>query len=152
MMRPDSQLSREDAERLFALVHADPHSVLGAHPVVAGGVVVRALRPEAERIELVAEGGGPVEMARVHPGGIFEALLGGHTGIPRYELRVHYPGGQVYSLRDPYSFPPTLGIIDEHLFGEGRHERIYEKLGSHVRKMNDVDGVSFAVWAPQAEG
>src|SRR5580765_3834868 len=28
--------------------------------------------------------------------------------------------------------PPTLGDLDLHLFGEGRHERIYEKLGAHV--------------------
>ena len=36
-----------------------------------------------------------------------------------------------------------LGELDLHLAGEGRHERIYERLGAHV-----VDaGVSFAVWA-----
>jgi 1,4-alpha-glucan branching enzyme len=39
-----------------------------------------------------------------------------------------------------------LGDIDLYLAGEGRHERIYEKLGAHVRE----DGVSFAVWAPNA--
>ena len=39
-----------------------------------------------------------------------------------------------------------LGELDLHLAGEGRHERIYERLGAHV-----VDeGVSFAVWAPNA--
>ncbi|HWT02490.1 MAG TPA: 1,4-alpha-glucan branching protein GlgB [Pyrinomonadaceae bacterium] len=150
-MRPYTQLSQEDAERLFALVHPDPHSILGAHPV-AEGLVVRALRPEAERVEVVIENEGPREMVRVHPGGIFEALIAGRGDVPRYELRTSYPGGNVFTLRDPYGFPPTLGSIDEHLFGEGRHDRIYDKLGSHVRKVNDVDGVSFAVWAPQAEG
>ena len=49
------------------------------------------------------------------------------------------------------SFPPTLGEIDLHLFGEGRHERIYEKLGAHVLTLNGVAGVAFAVWAPNAE-
>src|SRR6185369_8883513 len=42
----------------------------------------------------------------------------------------------------------TLGDIDLHLFGEGRHEEIYKKLGAHVTKK----GVSFAVWAPHARG
>jgi 1,4-alpha-glucan branching enzyme len=43
--------------------------------------------------------------------------------------------------------PPTrLGDIDLHLAGEGRHERIYEKLGAHVTE----GGVAFAVWAPNA--
>ncbi len=43
---------------------------------------------------------------------------------------------------------PTLGELDLHLFAEGRHEAIYEKLGAHIRKVGRVNGVSFAVWAP----
>ena len=39
-----------------------------------------------------------------------------------------------------------LGDIDLYLAGEGRHEQLYEKLGAHVGD----DGVSFAVWAPNA--
>jgi 1,4-alpha-glucan branching enzyme len=49
------------------------------------------------------------------------------------------------------SIPPTLGDVDLHLFGEGRHERIYEKLGAHPITREGVNGVSFAVWAPSAE-
>ena len=47
---------------------------------------------------------------------------------------------------------PTLGDIDLHLFGEGRHEEIYKKLGAHVTKVGRTKGVAFAVWAPQASG
>ncbi len=50
-----------------------------------------------------------------------------------------------------HSFAPTLGELDLHLFGEGRHEQIYEKLGAHLIKHENVDGVSFAVWAPAAD-
>ena len=39
-----------------------------------------------------------------------------------------------------------LGEIDLHLVGEGRHEQLYEKLGAHVTD----EGVTFAVWAPNA--
>ena len=46
----------------------------------------------------------------------------------------------------------TLGDIDLHLFGEGRHEEIYKKLGAHVTKIGRKKGVTFAVWAPQAAG
>ncbi len=52
---------------------------------------------------------------------------------------------------EPQSSSPTLGDIDLHLFGEGRHERIYEKLGAHVLTLNGIEGVTFAVWAPNAE-
>ncbi len=46
---------------------------------------------------------------------------------------------------------PVLGDIDLHLLGEGRHLRLYEKLGAHVREMDGVRGVAFAVWAPNAQ-
>jgi 1,4-alpha-glucan branching enzyme len=42
----------------------------------------------------------------------------------------------------------SLQDLDLHLIGEGRHERLYEKLGAHVTE----DGVAFAVWAPNATG
>jgi 1,4-alpha-glucan branching enzyme len=48
-------------------------------------------------------------------------------------------------------FSPTLGDIDLHLFGEGKHERIYEKLGAHVMTHEGKRGVAFAVWAPSAD-
>ena len=47
-------------------------------------------------------------------------------------------------------FPPILGDLDLHLFGEGKHERIYEKLGAHVMTHDGKRGVTFAVWAPNA--
>ena len=49
---------------------------------------------------------------------------------------------------DPAS---TLGDLDLHLLGEGTHLRAYEKLGAHPRQLGGVDGVSFAVWAPNAQ-
>jgi 1,4-alpha-glucan branching enzyme len=48
-------------------------------------------------------------------------------------------------------FSPTLGELDLHLFGEGKHERIYEKLGAHVVTREGLPGVAFAVWAPNAK-
>jgi 1,4-alpha-glucan branching enzyme len=46
---------------------------------------------------------------------------------------------------------PTLGDLDLHLIGEGRHERLWDALGAHVRSHEGADGVSFAVWAPAAQ-
>ena len=51
---------------------------------------------------------------------------------------------------DPYAFPPTVGNLDLHLWSEGRHNRIYEKLGAHAHTIGDVSGIAFAVWAPNA--
>ena len=49
-------------------------------------------------------------------------------------------------------FPPTLGELDLHLAGEGRHEEIYQRLGAHLRELEGGSGVAFAVWAPNATG
>jgi len=47
-----------------------------------------------------------------------------------------------------------VGLITDHdtyFFKEGTHYRLYEKLGSHIIKSNEVTGTYFAVWAPNAE-
>ncbi len=48
--------------------------------------------------------------------------------------------------------PSFLGEVDLHLIGEGRHERLWDVLGAHVRTAGEVTGVAFAVWAPNARG
>jgi 1,4-alpha-glucan branching enzyme len=49
------------------------------------------------------------------------------------------------------SAPSLLGATDLHLFNEGTHARLYEKLGSRPMKWQGQDGAYFAVWAPNAE-
>ena len=44
-------------------------------------------------------------------------------------------------------FTPT----DLHLFSQGAHYRIYEKLGAHVMQRWNAHGYYFAVWAPNAQ-
>ncbi|MET0649504.1 MAG: 1,4-alpha-glucan branching protein GlgB [Pyrinomonadaceae bacterium] len=144
-------VSRVELERLLATNSPDPHALLGAHPTAAG-VAVRAFRPDAERVEVVIDGEPPREMPRTHHAGFFELLLEGRTELFPYQLRAHYPGGGVFTHRDPYAFMPTLGSFDEHLFGEGRHWHLYDKLGAHIQNLGGVRGVSFAVWAPNADG
>jgi 1,4-alpha-glucan branching enzyme len=46
---------------------------------------------------------------------------------------------------------PLLGDQDLHLFNEGTHVRLYEKLGAHVTAVGGAEGVNFAVWAPNAQ-
>jgi 1,4-alpha-glucan branching enzyme len=45
----------------------------------------------------------------------------------------------------------VISDYDLYLFGEGNHTRIYDKLGAHILTLDGVDGVHFAVWAPNAE-
>ncbi len=125
---------------------ADPHAYLGAH-AVKGGVMVRAYRPDAESIRVLPMG---VELDQRDGNGVFEGVVKGAELPLEYELQVSYPTGDSYVLRDPYSFLPTLGELDVHLAGEGRHEELYARLGAHPRVVDGIGGVSFAVWAPNA--
>ncbi|HEY6189965.1 MAG TPA: 1,4-alpha-glucan branching protein GlgB [Pyrinomonadaceae bacterium] len=140
-----------ELNRLLRFTHPDPHSVLGAHPG-AEGVMVRAYRPDAEKVELLIGRQGARPMIKSHSAGLFELLVADQREVFPYKLRVYYGDGKVFTQRDSYAYLPTLTALDEHLFNEGRHERIYEKLGAHVRKDRGVSGVSFAVWAPHAAG
>ena len=139
----------DEIELVVARRHSDPHHVLGAHPV-DDGVVVRAFRPDATGVLARVLGGEPVILAQRHPAGLFEGFVRDARLPLRYEFEVSYPDGNVYTLRDPYAFAPTLGDFDLHLFGEGRHEELYDRLGAHPREIDGVLGTSFAVWAPAA--
>jgi 1,4-alpha-glucan branching enzyme len=138
-----------DLERLVRREHASPHTILGAHPV-EDGIVVRALRPNASAVRAVPDGGEPVTLESVHPGGVFEGVVEGAERPLRYHLEVDYPDAGTVEAEDPYRFPPTIGELDLHLIGEGRHEELWDRLGAHVRELDGVSGTSFAVWAPSA--
>jgi 1,4-alpha-glucan branching enzyme len=124
----------------------DPHAYLGAHPT-EGGVVVRTYRPDAESVRVLPMG---VELERLGGDGVFEGTIEGAQLPLEYELEVRYPTGDSYVLRDPYAFLPTVGELDVHLAGEGRHEELYARLGAHPRVVDGIAGVAFAVWAPNA--
>ncbi|WP_425558162.1 GlgB N-terminal domain-containing protein, partial [Kitasatospora paracochleata] len=129
LLLPEAPPPPDDAERLLAGTHHDPHAVLGAHPVEEG-VAVRVLRPCAESVVLQTPLG---EVALVPgAGGLFTALLP-ITQLPSYRLRVSYPGGEPLVQEDGYRMAPTLGELDLHLIAEGRHERLWTALGAHVR-------------------
>jgi len=138
-----------DVEAVVAGTHRDPHRVLGIHDVDEGAAV-RVWRPDAERVEVHVEGVDPVEAERRDDAGFFEALLAEPPKGP-YRLRVTYPGGQTYDMYDPYAFWPTIGEVDLHLAGEGRHEELWRRMGAHVGEVDGVAGTSFAVWAPAAQ-
>ncbi|MCW2593078.1 MAG: alpha,4-glucan:alpha,4-glucan 6-glycosyltransferase [Mycobacterium sp.] len=151
-LRPDAVALK----RLLAGEHHDPHSILGAHEY-GDHTVIRAMRPWAT--EIVALIGGERYPFSHVESSVF-AVAVPFTGLIDYRLEVSYQGEDgatvVTTVADPYRFLPNLGEVDLHLFSEGRHERLWEVLGAHPRTFTtpdgDVNGVSFAVWAPNAKG
>ncbi|MFF4257460.1 1,4-alpha-glucan branching enzyme [Streptomyces sp. NPDC001663] len=141
-------LGAGDRERLLAGTHHDPHGVLGAHPV-PGGVAFRAFRPYALSVTVVA---GELR-AELHDDGdgFFSGLLPLSEVPEAYRLLVAYEG-TVQEAEDAYRFLPTLGELDLHLIGEGRHEYLWQVLGAHPMTHQGVSGTRFSVWAPNARG
>ncbi len=136
--------------------YENPFELLGPHEVEISGrraLAVRAFLPHTDQAWVV-DGRHAVSrpMQRIHPAGLYEAICPApeETGRPKYMLRVAENGGENRLMHDPYAFPHLLSDYDLHLLNEGTHWRCYEKLGAQLRTVDGVEGVNFAVWAPNA--
>ncbi len=146
MVESGWQARNGDVAAIVAARHEDPFAVLGQHQTPSGPVV-RAFVPYAETLHAVAPDGTEVALEGRPEPGFFEGLV--PDGHIRYRLRAA-TGGGTWELDNPYSFGPVLGAIDDHLFVEGTHQELYRQFGAHARRHDGVDGVHFAVWAPNA--
>ncbi len=139
-------------EQLVAGGHHDPHALLGAHPH-GGAVTVRTLRPLARSVQ-VEHAGGVLALEHEHEG-VWVGVLD-QPDVDDYRLVVRYDDDVPHLVDDPYRYLPSLGEMDLHLISEGRHEQLWSVLGAHVRHYDSVagqvQGTSFAVWAPSAQG
>jgi 1,4-alpha-glucan branching enzyme len=146
---------RLDDELLLAVAeggHHEPHAVLGQHLVASPGVadrvtVIRVVRPLAKAVTAVLATGARVSLAHVAHG-VWQGIS--VLGPQPYLVEALYDDGSVWVAEDPYRFTPTIGELDLHLLREGRHERLWDALGAHVRVHEGVAGTAFAVWAPNA--
>ncbi|QNM96083.1 1,4-alpha-glucan branching protein GlgB [Chitinimonas koreensis] len=130
--------------------HADPFAVLGPHCVEAG-LVVRAWLPEAGRVEVIDLAGATLGVLdALDERGLFGGLLPPQPEPFRYRLRVAWQAAQL-DLDDPYRFPPLLQADELWLIGEGSHRRLWQSLGAQAVSHDGVEGIRFAVWAPNAK-
>ena len=151
----------------------NPHEVLGGHLGTgkgAGTATVRVLRPMAKKVTILTKSG---EYEAQHEyNGIFVATIPAtkhaknkEWSVPSYRIRTVEVDGTESVDDDPYRYLPQIGDMDMYLFGEGRHERLWEALGAHIKSITDswglanpetgkmvkkVTGTSFTVWAPNA--
>jgi 1,4-alpha-glucan branching enzyme len=146
-------ISSAELEKILTAKHPQPHAVLGMH-THGQGVVVRALVREGETCEVVDTQARPERrfpLQKIDEIGFFEGFIPGDGKVFKYQLRTFQKNGEIRQFSDSYSFLPTLGDLDLHLFNEGKDLKVYEKMGAHPRTINGVQGVAFAVWAPGAK-
>ncbi|MCF1709953.1 1,4-alpha-glucan branching protein GlgB [Tabrizicola sp. J26] len=125
--------------------HGDPFAVLGPHQKGKRWTVT-AFVPGADRLTVLA---GTQIAASPVPGtpGLFVAEIGKNQP---YRLRAEQ-GSNFWEFEDAFRFGPVLGEMDEYLLGEGTHRRLWQALGAHAITHEGVEGVHFAVWAPNAQ-
>ncbi len=131
--------------------HHSPHSILGLHQD-GKDWVIRALRPFAKSV--TAKGKKDSFELTHRFGGVWEYQ--GKGKLPGdYRLIACYESAPDWVSDDPYRYLPMIGDLDLHLIGEGRHEQLWQALGAHFVKqsdsLGDTSGVSFTVWAPNAQ-
>lgn len=121
-----------------------PHQTLGLHPLPSGEKVIRLYRPSATQVYLELQ--GTVVEAFPIGEGLFEYTVPGT--ITAKDYRIWHDNGLL--ANDPYAFWPTFGPMDEHLFSQGVHYKLYEAMGGRLFFHQGVKGVKFTVWAPSA--
>ncbi len=150
-------LSPEQIGQLVYNQFSNPFDYLGPHEVGSNGSnhwTVRAVFPNAESVVLIdldTQTPHPMERSDLEGcEGYFEFQFPPGQNLPEYQFKIER-AGRIELLCDPYRYrTPRLSEYDIHLFREGNHHRIYEKLGAHPTEVNGVKGVHFAVWAPNA--
>ncbi|MBS0585765.1 MAG: 1,4-alpha-glucan branching protein GlgB [Verrucomicrobia bacterium] len=135
----------DEVEWLSQGRHTNPHRFLGLHKISEEEKVIRLWAPLKR--DLLFEYRGEIVRPRlVHEAGLFVYHVPLET--EKTDYRVIHPNGVIGF--DPYSFAPLFSPVDSHLFNEGVHYRLYEVLGAHIREVDGVEGVHFALWAPNA--
>ncbi len=147
----------EEMEAIIGGHHADAFSVLGPHPVDSAREPalkptkptweVRAFLPQASDVLLLVDG-GEVPMEKRHRDGFFVAELKLQPAV--YQFRVEDYQGNVRIVEDPFRFGSIITDFDLHLHSEGTLYEAWKTFGSHPVSVAGVQGVLFAVWAPNA--
>ena len=153
MSAPSRAPADEALDALAAGASDNPFALLGPHRVVADGrpaLVIRTLQPSASDVQLVTR--DRVYGMQRRGDGLFETKipLDGAPDDFQYWFRLR-EGSVTRDTGDPYRFGQILTDFDLHLFSEGTHYRVWDKLGSHRATVGQTTGVHFAVWAPNAQ-
>jgi len=149
--RKSSSRGRSSDADVVAVVsgaHQDPFCVLGLHEVDRHWIA-RTFIAGADRVTAALLDGSAIgDLTQRDPAGFFE----GEVKLPRRQP-IRYQAANAHGewrVIDPYVFGPVLGPLDDYYGAEGTHLRLYDRLGAHPITHEGVDGVVFALWAPNA--
>ncbi|MDF1871910.1 1,4-alpha-glucan branching protein GlgB [Vannielia sp.] len=136
-------LTEADIAALNSGNHAAPFDVLGPHKS-GNRRWITSFMPDAAEVSAVV-GGRETALPRVG-GDVFCGPVAGGA----YRLKVRNGDGTLHEIDDPFALDPILTDFDQYLLSEGTHKELWRVLGAHVTRHKKLDGVHFAVWAPNA--
>ena len=139
-----------EVDALVQGIHNNPHHILGMHECI-DDLYINAYLPGAKvvnAIEVSTRKKYTLVSERVP--GFFSVVIKDKKPF-EYKLNVRFDNGDEVTYFDPYVFEPVIDPIDISLFNEGKHYSIDEKMGAHPMTVDGVEGVLFAVWAPNAD-
>ena len=139
-----------EVDALVQGIHNNPHHILGMHECI-DDLYINAYLPGAKVVNAI-EVSTKKKYTRVSERvpGFFSVVIKDKKPF-EYKLNVRFDNGDEVTYFDPYVFEPVIDPIDISLFNEGKHYSIYEKMGAHPMTVDGVEGVLFAVWAPNAD-
>jgi 1,4-alpha-glucan branching enzyme len=153
----EQNINMDEVYKVINAEHRDPYSILGIHPVVQGGknvqsFVIRSFIPNASKINIIdLTENKKYKMEKLHESGFFQGVVDDKQDFFTYQLEVTDYLENTLTFYDPYCFLPVITEYDLHLFNEGNHHKIYEKLGAHILNIKGISGTLFSVWAPCAK-
>ena len=79
-------------------------------------------------------------MQRLDDAGIFEWRGRSLSNRSPYLLHCCFEDGSHYRRYEPYYFEAYFEELEQHLFGEGTHLRLFDKLGAHLKEIERIGG------------
>jgi 1,4-alpha-glucan branching enzyme len=144
--KPAINLQDAESVKISEARHHDPFVILGRH-LKDNENHIKVYLPYAETVTLNHNN---LAFQRITGSDFFECNAGVKPLPQHYQISWTDKGGNTHLDYDPYDFPVQLPEFDQHLFGEGKHWHVYQKLGGHLHNADGIDGVLFTVWAPSA--
>ena len=141
----------QELDKVIASDHHDPFVVLGVHVLKhdSSSAVIRTFLPLAESVRLVV-GDSRRDMYKMREEGLFELVITDYQEPFDYCFEATCYNQVIRTYHDPYRFLPQMSEYDLHLFNNGTHYEIYDRLGAHPTTIDGISGTIFRVWAPSA--
>lgn len=140
-----------DWQEIKAVVYSEenaPRKILGPK-ITSEGIRICCFFPDKKSVSVKTLSDNKIySMIQEDDRGFFSVLIPGKE-IPGY-IFLTETEGEIQECYDAYAFPAQITKEDEQKFSNGICYDIYKKLGAHPMTVNGVEGVNFAVWAPNA--